>query len=270
MSKTYKFWPDESLWLQVPVSLLNIEALVNGRYDALVFTLSREQFAVFQDHAQDRWCQAAAQELFAEYEAHYSAFGASAEALGPMVRTTAAWAERQDIRSRADVTRLCHVTASLGHRFWQDPRFRGYVTASTAPEIPVGRRATTMMGKTKGWLQGLWSGASLQAFSDRLAELVAGGYGPEPHNLHDVLPGHWQMFKGADNDRFLDWLAQSAPEPVRDAGPRQLAYSACALAHGPQWLSDPQYPRLAEAVRSEFDPAHLAAQIIDIYSKATA
>lgn len=236
----------------------------------MIVKLSQKQFTFFGGHARDRWCLAAANDLFEAYEAHYTAFGVSPETLAPMVHTTAAWAQRHDIRSQADVTRLCHVAASLGHRFWQDPRFQGYVAASTAPEIPAGRRATGMTRAAKVWLRGLWTGDSLQAFSRRLADLVAAGHSPEARNLYHVLPGHWQMFTAVDNERLLDWLVQSAPNLVRDAGPRQLAHTACALVHGPNWLSDPQYPRLAETVCSEIDPAHLAAQIVDIYGRATA
>lgn len=53
-------------------------------------------------------------------------------------------------------------------------------------------------------------------------------------------------------------------------GPGQLVYVACALVHGLQWLSDPQYRRLAEAVHSEGDPTQLAARITAIYVEATA
>ncbi|MEM1278139.1 MAG: hypothetical protein AAGH74_16585 [Pseudomonadota bacterium] len=187
-----------------------------------------------------------------------------------MVRSTAAWAQRCGINGQADVTRLCHISASLGHQFWRDPRFHGYVGAATAPTMPVGRRATAMMGYTKGWLRSLWAGDSLRAFSERLTELVAGGHGPKHHNLHYVLPGHRQMFSVSDDDRLLNWLVNSAPEPVRDTGPRQLAYTACALVHGADWFNDPQYTRLAEAVRSEADAASLAGQITTIYAKATA
>lgn len=238
--------------------------------DTLVFTLSVEQFAAFEGHTRDDWCRSAARALFESYGAHYTGFGTSAEALSHMVQSTAAWALRHDIRSQADVTRLCHVAASLGHRFWQDPRFQGYVSASTSPEIPPGRRATAMMGETKSWLRGLWAGDSLQAFSERLSEMIAAGHGPETQTLRYVLPGHWQLFHVADVDRLLGWLGQSTPELLQDTGPRQLAFTACALVHGPQWLSDPQYPRLANLIRMELDPAVLATELEGIYAEATA
>ncbi len=219
---------------------------------------------------QDNWYRAAARDLFETYEAYYTAFGASAETLMPMVQTIAAWAQRQHIRSQVDVTRLCHVATSLGHKFWQDPRFRGYVTASMSVDVPPGRRATALMGETKAWLRGLWAGDSLLAFSERLVELVGAGRRPEVNALQHLLPGHWQMFSTPDNERLLGWLSQTVPDNLRDEGPRQLVYTACALAHGTQWLSDPQYQRLAEAVRSEAAPARLAAQIRGIYAEALA
>lgn len=236
----------------------------------MVFTLSQEQFAAFEGHARDRWCQTAARDLFESYATYYTAFNASADTLLPMVKTTAAWAQRHDIRSQADVTRLCHVSGSLGHRFWRDPRFRGYVTASMSVDVPPGRRATAMMGETKTWLRRLWAGDSLLGFSTRLVELVRESRGPDAQALRYVLPGHWQMFSTPDNERLLGWLSETVPDGLRDDGSLQLAYTACALAHGTQWLGDPQYQRLAKIVRAQTGASSLAEDLEAVYTEALA
>lgn len=237
---------------------------------SMVLKFSETQFAAFEGRARDEWCRSASQDLFEAYEAHYTAFGASPDGLIPMVQAVAAWAQRHGINSQADVTRLCHVAASLGHRFWQDPRFRGYVAASTAPEIPTGRRAIALMTSTKGWLRALWAGDILLAFSKRLGQVIRAEKSSDAHTLQYVLPGHWQLFNVSDNDQLLAWLAETTPEDLRDSGPRQIAYTACALAHGAQWISDPQYPRLAQLIRTEMNSADLAEGLESLYAEATA
>lgn len=235
-----------------------------------MFTLTPEQIEAFEGASQEHWYETAAHDLHEAFAEHYAAMGSSPEALIPVVSAVAKWARRHDVTGKADVTRFCYVAASLGHRFWQDPRFQGYVTGSMSPDVPRGRRASIMMSETKTWLRGLWAGDSLRAFSERLVELVGEARGPEAHTLRYLLPGHWQMFSAADNERLLAWLAQLAPEEVRDEGPRQLMYTACALVHGTRWLSDPQYPRLIAAIHTHRDPAALASTLKEIYAEATA
>jgi len=236
----------------------------------LVFTLSRKQFTAFEDVARDRWCETAAQDLCDTFRPHYAAMGASPETLIPLVNVVADWARRYQVTGRADVTRLCHVAAALGSRFWQDPRFRGLVEAAMSPDIPPGRRATAMTGQAKTWLRGLWAADSPRAFSERLAERVRTGHGPQPHCLQDVVPGHWRMFSATDNDRLLAWLAHLAPDTSCVTAHQRLAHSACALVYGVQWLNDPQYPRLSQAVCLHSDPDTLAQTLIDIHAEASA
>lgn len=212
----------------------------------------------------------AAQDLFETYRNHYAAFGASPQSLVPLVQTTAAWAQRLEIRGKADVTRLCHVTASLGHQFWHDPRFKGYVLDWRPHGVPSGRRATYMVTEAKLWLRSLWDNDTLQAFSHRLGHLLQEDRGPELDTLHYVLPGHWRMFSDDDALRLLTWLRQSTPQNLRDGGPRQLLYSASALVHGTGWLNDPQYRHLAQVLRMPISSEQLAQEVMWIYQRATA
>ncbi|WP_308917078.1 hypothetical protein [Jannaschia sp. LMIT008] len=164
--------------------------------------------------------------------------------------------------------RLSHVAAALGHRFWQDPRLRSRVSAAMATGRPADRRAGAMIRETKAWLRALWLDDDLCGFADRLANGMDGGEGPRTSTLLRVLPGHRRVLSAAENDQLFDWLDRVTPAPFRDGGPRHLAYMACALVHGPQWPSDPQYPRLAAAVASGAEPARLAADIRRIYLEA--
>ncbi|WP_227272677.1 hypothetical protein [Roseobacter weihaiensis] len=113
-------------------------------------------------------------------------------------------------------------------------------------------------------------GRKMLAFSARLVELVGAGRGPDTQALQYLLPGHWQMFSTPDNERLLNWLSEMVPDGLRDDGSPQLAYTACALAHGTQWLGDPQYQRLAQIVRAQTDASSLAEDLEVIYTKALA
>ena len=78
------------------------------------------------------------------------------------------------------------------------------------------------------------------------------------------------MFSATDNDRLLAWLARSAPDTSCVTAHQRLAHSKCALVYGGQWLNDPQYPRLSQAMRLHSDPDTLAQTLIDIHAEASA
>lgn len=235
-----------------------------------MFTLTQEQLTAIERDTRDKWAEGAATALFDSYTTYYTAFGASAQTLTPMVQTVITWARRFDIAGKADCTRLCHVTAAWGHRFWQDPRFQGYVTASLSSQVPAGRRATVLTKKTKGWLRALWSEDSMTAFAERLATAITQHQDVDANNIARILPGHVRMFSAPDHERLLATLLQSAPENVNGTPSQRLAYVACALVHGWYWLNDPQYPRLADAVQTRSDPTDLATTITDLYAEASA
>lgn len=234
-----------------------------------MITIKTKQMQNFKNLAKNRWCKTTAQDLFNTYSQYYGAMGTSEETLFPMIQAIANWAQQYKVTSKADVTRLCHVAAALGHRFWQDPRFRSYVAASMSENVQSGRRAQAMTKATKGWLKELWAGDTLEAFSERLGYLVTFGRGPDADAINYLLPSHSRMLATSDHDKLLTWLNQLSPQEVRSTSAQQLAFVACALAHGTQWLSDPQNLRLSEAVRSQSNPTKLAKVITLIYTEAT-
>ncbi|MCH2077081.1 MAG: hypothetical protein MK180_09375 [Rhodobacteraceae bacterium] len=66
------------------------------------------------------------------------------------------WAAGFGVKSERDVERLTTVALALGHRFWEDPRFKGFANGSMAdPSIPLDARARKVTKTAEGYLLAL-------------------------------------------------------------------------------------------------------------------
>ncbi len=236
-------------------------------------TLTKDQLRAFGHYAAETWYRDAACNLHQSFAAYYDAMGADPRRLVGLVRRVTDWAgTAYGIKGKADVLRLCIVAAALGHGYRQDPRFRAWVAATLGnAELPVTRRAEPMVRVTRHWLGKLWEDDGLEQFGARLAEHVRHGDDADLVTLHHILAGHWRLLDAADNQRLIDGLRLRASRQARSQTPaRRLTYVACALVHGPDWLDDPQLPRLQSALSEQTKPAALADAITALYKEASA
>ena len=237
----------------------------------MVVRFSSETFRAFEDRAADDWAIRAARSLRSTFPLHYDAMGASEAELTQLTRDVAAWAGGYGVKGDADVSRLCIVSVALGHRFWQDPRFQGYVAASLGnTSLHASRRAQAMVRSAKEWLRRLWTNDGMDGFARRLTTAIRQGARPDVTTIGHILPGHRRLFSAADNERLIGLVLERAPTALGHSAPQRLAHVSCALIHGVTWLDDPQYPRLRAAVLEANDAAALADDIATIYAEAVA
>lgn len=192
----------------------------------------------------------------------------AAKDLQPVVRETADWARTRGIVSKADVTRLCYVTASLGHRFWRDPRLQILLDTAMPEGADPSRHAQSIVRGTKTWLRTLWAGDDLAQFAARLGDALAAQRAPDAAGLQAVLPGHRNLLPPDYNSRLITWLIDDAPAALAASPAQHFAYGACTLVHGIDWLKDPQCAALAQAVRTQPEGPALAAALRRLYTQA--
>lgn len=234
----------------------------------LVLTFSKQQFASFGEINRAKWIVSAAQKLHSTYSGHYKSQGITPEDLIPVVTEVTNWGLRHDIESEADMTRLTLIAASLGHRFWQDPRFSHLAESSLAEKVLPSRRALRLTKDVKTWLQTIWANDAKSNFGTRLGSGIEAGHWPDLDTLHYILPGHGHALSDGTAVLFVDWLVAQIPATYRASPPHALAFCACALVQGTAWLSDPQLPRLQAIMQPETAPKDLAAKLVAHYSVA--
>lgn len=235
------------------------------------FSLSNATLGALARQSGKGWARDEARRLYDCFPAYYQAFGALPDNLLTLVSDVAVWADGHDVTGKADVSRLCVIAASLGYRFWQDPRFVRLARQEMMTDTnPPSRRAEALTRRTKAWLRQLWAGDDIGRFGIRLAERIRRGAAAEPSNLLFVLPGHWQVLSADDNERLISWLCDGAPHELRQDDTQMLAYVACSLVHGFGWLNDPQFPDLAKIVMKSAERVAFADAIEAIYQKAAA
>lgn len=217
------------------------------------------------------WAEDEARRLNECFTAYYQAFGASPDNLLTLVSDVVVWAAGHNVKGKADVSRLCVIAASLGYRFWQDPRFVRLARQEMMTDArPPSRKAEALTRRTKAWLRQLWADDDIGRFGIRLAERIRRSAAAEPSNLRFILPGHWRVLSAADNERLISWLRDGTPHDLRNDDAQMLAYSACSLVHGFGWLNDPQLPNLARIVTENAERAVFADAIEAIYQKTAA
>ncbi|MFK7871113.1 MAG: hypothetical protein AB8B58_17980 [Roseobacter sp.] len=235
-----------------------------------MLTFSDRQFDTFRDGARRTWVAAEAPRLHATFAQHYTAHGTTPDTLVPVIQAVAAWAQSYGIRAQADVTRLSIIAASLGHRFWEDPRTAPMLATVLADTLPRSRSALTLTAEVKHWLGALWQGDDLAGFAARLGTAIRAGDPLETDTLRMILPGHWHILSAFDNDRLQQWLVACLPPDIARREGHALATVACALVHGTNWLADPQYPRLSALVRADSTPGALADGLNALYAEVCA
>lgn len=230
----------------------------------MVWKISNAQYGALQAPARAEWITSAAARLHATYSGYYTALHVHASDLEPLCKDVEAWAAKHDVVGERDVAQLCLLTPTLGHRFWRDPRFRGYIAESLGnAELSRSRAALMMTRNTQDWLATFWKNDSLANFAERLTDSVQRDVVLSAEALRQILPGHWVQFTATQNDELLAWLIPTLPVGQMQA--QRLAYTACALVHGTGWLRDPQYVRLAQTIEQARTPPDLADSLAALY-----
>lgn len=231
----------------------------------MVLSFSKEQFAAFEAMERDKWASKAACQLIAAFPDHFANLNVTAADLTPFCAGVEKWAARHEITGARDVLKLCYAALSLGHKFWLDPRFRGYIESTVANKrIVKTRRADAFVDRSKEWLNGLWAQDSVEAFAALLVKAVRDpltAASPLVFTLQGVLPGHWVQYSDSDNDRAISELLKDCERYDLSRDGQCLAYVACALVFGFHWWSDPHYAAIAEVVRSVPTDTALATQL---------
>lgn len=238
----------------------------------MVLSFSEEQFAAFEDMERDKWAADAARQLVDAFPDHFAVLHVTVADLIPLCVGVEKWAARYEITGARDVLKLCFAALTLGHRFWLDPRYRGYIEETVANKrIVKTRRADAFVDRSKEWLNGLWAQDSVVAFG---ARLVATMRNPQPAasplavTLQGILPGHWAQYPDRDNDRAIAELLTHCERHGLDRDGQCLAYVACALVFGFSWWSDPHYATIAEGVRAAPSDTALAARLAPLLEVA--
>ncbi|KIC47751.1 hypothetical protein [Tateyamaria sp. ANG-S1] len=218
----------------------------------------------FEQAAVDAWAVDTAQFMARTYRDYLVAMNIRAVDLLPLVHAVQQWAARYECTVDRDVRQLCCVAMSLGHQFWEDPRFAHYVNVSLRDRgLPRTHAVKTLVGHATEWLTQLWKDDGLAEFGERLSALVVGGYPLNSQTLEYVLPGHAAMFTPDDEARLLDWLRPRLPET--GYAHQRMSYICLALPLGMSWWADPQYRHVAHHVASHTDPQALVNGILPMF-----
>jgi hypothetical protein len=232
----------------------------------LAFTFTHAQFDALAAPDREAWVAQAAARLHQSFFSYYTALGRVPADLVPVCHATERWAAGLGITGERDVSQLCCLAASLGHQFWQDPRFQGHVVATLGnPAVARPEAVPLLMGHAQDWLTLLWQNDTLGAFAERLAAMLRHNLEPDVQTLRSVLPGHWLALDEGFNLQLLQWLFQTLP-PTTFAAQRMAAL-AIALVHGISWWRDPQYVCFADVLATAPSPDALAQALTAIYGQ---
>lgn len=230
----------------------------------MALTFTQAQFDALSAPDRAVWIAQAAARLHQSFLSYYLALGRTPADLVPVCHATERWAAGFGITGERDVSQLCCLAASLGHQFWQDPRFQGHVAATLANTAVVRSEAVPLlMGRAQDWLALLWLNDTMGAFAERLMHVLRRNLEPDLTILRTVLPGHWLAYDEGFNVQLLQWLYQSLP-PTTFAAQRMAAL-AIGLVHGTSWWHDPQYRCFADILATAYSPETLADALTAIY-----
>ncbi|WP_412074381.1 hypothetical protein [Tritonibacter mobilis] len=232
----------------------------------MVLKFSAAQFDAFSAPARAEWIAQAAQRLHQAYPEYFKTLEVEASALEPLCQAVEQWAAGYGVVGKRDVSQLCYVASTLGHKFWRDPRFGGYVNASMGnPDTPRGNAVGLLVNNASDWLDTLWRNETFDRFVFRLDGYIRRDLEPSTQTLMDIVPGHWALFDANTNERLIAWIRQNLPPTQSPA--QRLVYVTCALVHGTGWVHDPQYGKILRAIKAANTPVELAASISAIYSE---
>jgi len=212
----------------------------------------------------EAWVVDTSQFLARSYTDYFTALDIYAKDLMPICEAVHRWAAKYDCNADRDLKQLSCLAISLGHRFWQDPRFGYYVVSSIENrDMPRPQAVQSLVAQSTEWLGALWQDDTVQEFGERLCALILGGYPATSVNLKYVLPGHALMFSQSDEDLLLRWLGPRLPQAQYDH--QRLSYICMALAFGTGWWKDPQYRNIAHAVSAHNTPEDLVNRILPMF-----
>lgn len=226
--------------------------------------VSKASLAPFREAGIATWAMETTDFLANTYGDYFHALGTRTNDLEAMCLAVHRWASKTGCDTNRALRQLCCLSVSLGHRFWQDPRFGDYVaTTVERRNIPRTKAVAQLVEHGTVWLDGLWADDNIGDFGERLCTLILGHYGVNSETLGYVLPGHGAMFSPEDETRLLVWLGPRLPEC--QFSHQRLAYTCLALALGTEWWKDPQYRMLAHHVSAQTDPQQLVNRLLPIF-----
>lgn len=226
--------------------------------------VSKSAQAPFRDAAIATWAMETTDFLARTYGAYFFALGTRTYDLEEMCRAVHRWGGRVGCEGNRTLRQLCCLSVSLGHQFWQDPRFVSYVAATIQDRnVPRAKAVETLIGHGTEWLDALWADDTIQAFGERVCAFILSEYRITHETLHYVLPGHSDMFSQEDETRLLDWLRARLPDCAFDH--QRHAYMCLSLALGTAWWKDPQYRILAHHVSAQPEPQELVNRILPMF-----
>lgn len=211
---------------------------------------SRDVFNAFDASHRDLWVEETAhtiRDCFADY---FDRLDTSTQELEQICAGVQTWAKSNQIIGGRDVAKLCVVAVSLGHKFWQDPRFSGYISASVGNSSVERSRCSRLLTKdAENWLTLLWNQDAISRFAKRLEIALNQGADNSDATLRYLVPNHWSMFNEAQNSQYLAWLRRQLPQT--DCSAKDTFLSAGALIFGSNWWDDPQYAKLITSLMSK-------------------
>ncbi|MFL4470126.1 hypothetical protein ACERZ8_09685 [Tateyamaria armeniaca] len=226
--------------------------------------VSQTALAPFREAGVATWAMETTDFLAKTYGTYFYALGTRTHDLEAMCTTVHRWASRRGCDGNRLLRQLCCLSVSLGHRFWQDPRFGDYVATTVEDRsIPRAKAVAMLIEHGTTWLDALWTDDDIKDFGERLCTLILGHYSVNSETLRYVLPGHGPMFSAEDETRLLVWLGPRLP--ACQFNHQRLAYTCLALALGTEWWKDPQYRMLAHHVSAQTDPQQLVNRILPMF-----
>lgn len=226
--------------------------------------VSKSALAPFREAGIATWAMETSGFLANTYADYFSALGTRTTDLEDMCTAVYRWADRTGCSSNRLLRQLCCLSVSLGHQFWQDPRFGDYVATTVENrDVPRAKAVADLMDHGAVWLDALWADDSINEFGERLCTLILRGYAVNSDTLRYALPGHAEMFTPDNETRLLVWLGPRLPECQYSH--QRLAYTCLAFALGVAWWRDPQYRMLAHHVSAQSDAQQLVNRILPMF-----
>lgn len=226
--------------------------------------VSQAALTPFREAGIATWAMETSGFLAKTYADYFAALGTRTDDLEKMCLAVHRWASRSGCDGNRALRQLSCLSISLGHQFWQDPRFGDYVAGTIEKRtLPRPQAVAELMAHGTHWLEALWANDSINDFGERLCALITGGHSVTSETLKYVLPGHSAMFTPEDETRLLVWLGPRLPEVQYSH--QRIAYTSLALALGTAWWKDPQYRMLAHHVSAQRDGQELVNRILPMF-----
>lgn len=202
--------------------------------------------------------------LYEYFAAHYCTLKVTESALIPLVQSVQDYAALLGIDSERDIMQLCCVAASIGFKFWYDPRFEKMVSETIEnDDIQLAYRTGYMSDEVSTWLEGFWRNYSFAELADAQYDHVVSEQAPDRVAMQAIFPNHWQILDAKDNAKFLRYLLQTPPSFSSTA--QLSAYVIAAYAFGAHWWQDPQYHSLSALIKTARTTEDLARRSVIFY-----